>query len=65
MPQFFLIDDCSRAAKLGSVPPDRVRNVRHDQPIGHSVRAVSFYRSKFSDCPAGAVANSHPNVDLL
>ena len=27
--------------------------------------AVSLYPSKFSDCPAGAVANSYPNVSLL
>jgi len=27
--------------------------------------AVSIYRSKFLDCPAGAVPNSYPNVDLL
>src|SRR5262249_43768261 len=29
------------------------------------VRAVSVYRSKFSDCPAGAVPNSYPELDLL
>src|SRR5262249_42390160 len=27
--------------------------------------AVLLYRSKFSDCPVGMVANSYPNVDLL
>jgi hypothetical protein len=27
--------------------------------------AVSPYRPKFTDCPACAVANSYPNVDLL
>jgi hypothetical protein len=27
--------------------------------------AVSLYRSKFSDGPAGAVRNSYPSVDLL
>ena len=27
--------------------------------------AVLLYRSKFSDCPVGTVANSYPNVDLL
>jgi hypothetical protein len=27
--------------------------------------AVSFYRSKFADCPAGAVANNYPKRDLL
>ena len=26
---------------------------------------VSRYRSKFSDCPAGAVANSYPKLDQL
>jgi hypothetical protein len=29
------------------------------------VRAVSLYRSKFLDCPAGAVPNSYPKLDLL
>ena len=29
------------------------------------VRAVLLYRSKFSDCPAGAVPNSYPKLDLL
>ena len=29
------------------------------------VRAVSLYRSKFSDCSAGAVTNSYPKLDLL
>jgi hypothetical protein len=29
------------------------------------VRAVLLYRSKFSDCSASAVPNSHPNFDLL
>jgi len=29
------------------------------------VRAVLLYRSKFSDCSAGVVPNSHPNFDLL
>src|SRR5262249_17562792 len=27
--------------------------------------AVTPYRSKFSDCSVGTVANSYPNVDLL
>ena len=31
----------------------------------HSVRAVSLYRSKFSDCPAGVVPNSYPKFDVL
>jgi choline dehydrogenase-like flavoprotein len=31
----------------------------------HWVRAVLLYRSKFSDCSACAVPNSHPNFDLL
>ena len=29
------------------------------------VRAVLLYRSKFSDCSAGAVPNSYPELDLL
>ena len=32
---------------------------------GHSIRAVSLYRSKFLDCLAGAVPNSYPTLDLL
>jgi hypothetical protein len=30
-----------------------------------SRRAVSLYRPKFLDCPAGAVPNSYPLLDLL
>jgi hypothetical protein len=39
-----------------------------NRQIPHSVPhhwAVSFYRSNFADCPAGAVANSYPKPDLL
>src|SRR5262249_12681513 len=35
---------------------------RNAVPFG---RAVSLYRSKFLDCPAGAVPNSYPKLDLL
>jgi hypothetical protein len=34
---------------------------RTDKTLG----AVSHYRSKISDCPADAVPNSYPKLDLL
>ena len=37
-----------------------IRGRTHDIAL-----AVTTYRSKFSDCSVGTVANSYPNVDLL
>src|SRR5262249_6795751 len=38
---------------------------RGTQNARHWVRAVLIYRSKFSDCLAGAVLNSYSKLDLL
>ena len=45
-------------AQLAAIPVD----IRLGTTL---VRAVLLYRSKFSDCPAGAVPNSYPKLDLL
>ena len=44
-------------AQLAAIPVD----IRLGTTL---VRAVLLYRSKFSDCPAGAVPNSYPELDL-
>ena len=44
-------------AQLAAIPVD----IRLGTTL---VRAVLLYRSKFSDCPAGAVPNSYPEPDL-
>jgi hypothetical protein len=51
-------------AVASPVSPSPNPAMLHSAPR-HSVRAVSLYRSKFSDWPAGAVPNSYPKLDLL